>query len=266
MTPQQSNWTHLEFARALAVECGQLAAHQFRAGSARRKSDGSLVTKTDEEIDRLISTRLAAQFPTCAVLSEEQSTLYNPSDEYTWVVDPLDGTTNFARGFPIWGVSIGLLRHGVPLVGVVEFPLLGERFWAVAGEGAWRSGERITTSAQAQPNDEHFFMKCTRTDRVFTVTTPLKCRVMGSAAYHLCKIADGSALAGIEATPKVWDLAAAYLILVEAGGLILTSAGTAIFPLPAEQRDYGSRAFTTFAAANHSIMAHLQQNTSLRQP
>jgi myo-inositol-1(or 4)-monophosphatase len=264
MTPQPSNSSYLEFARALAAECSQVAANQFRSGTARRKSDGTLVTKTDEEIDRLISARLAARFPTHAVLSEEQSTLYDGVNEFTWIVDPLDGTTNFARGLPIWGVSIGLLQHGAPIVGVVDFPLIGECFWAIAGEGAWRSEDRITTSAELHPNDEHFLMKCTRTERIFVVSTPLKSRVMGSAAYHLCKIADGTALAGIEATPKVWDLAAAYLILVEAGGSIVTASGETIFPLPAEKRDYRVRAYTTFAAGNASLLAHLQKSTTRR--
>jgi len=263
---KQARHSYLEFARTLAVECGQLAAQQFRSGTARRKSDGSLVTKTDEAIDRLISARIGAHFPTHAILSEEQSTLYDGAAEFTWVVDPLDGTTNFARGLPIWGVSIALLQQGAPIVGVVEFPLIGECFWAVAGEGAWRSDVRIATSAEQHATDEHFLMKCTRTARLFAIATPLKSRVMGSATYHLCKIADGTALAGIEATPKVWDLAAAYLILVEAGGLIVTSSSEAIFPLPEERCDYRSRSFITFAAANAALLAHLQQSITARAP
>ena len=113
-----------------------------------------------------------------------------------------------------------------------------------------------TVEAYAR-DDEQFLMNCTRTDRLFQLATPLKSRIMGSAAYHICKVADGTALAGIEASPKVWDLAAAWLIVKEAGGAIMAVSGEAIFPLPAERRDYRTRSFVTLTAANPAIMQHL---------
>jgi myo-inositol-1(or 4)-monophosphatase len=248
----------LEFAAELASECGQIAAETFGLHSARRKSDGTLVTKTDEQIDRIISTRIGDAYADHAILSEEQATLYDPAYEFTWVVDPVDGTTNFTHGMPIWGVSIALLHCGRPVVGVLDFPLLHEQYRAALGRGAERSGERITTSEIVEPDDEQLIMKCTRTDRLYRLQTPLKSRIMGSAAYHLCKVADGTALAGIETTPKVWDLAAAYLIVTEAGGTVIASDGDTIFPLPPERRDYGARSFTTLSAANPAILQHLR--------
>lgn len=258
--------TYLDFARSLAAECGQVAVQQFRSNTARRKSDGSLVTTTDEEIDRLISRQIHGAYPAHAVLSEEQSTTYDPADEFTWVADPLDGTTNFARSMPAWGVSIALLHAGMPVVGVLDFPLLQERYTAVAGQGAWRAGSRLHTSPVTVADDQQILMKCTRTDTLFALRSPLKCRVMGSAAYHICKVADGSAVAGVEATPKVWDLAAAYLILVEAGGRIEAVDGTPLFPLPPERRDYRARAVAVFVAANQAIMEHVRQGAQPRQP
>jgi myo-inositol-1(or 4)-monophosphatase len=255
---------YLDFAAELASECGALAVETFGQHSARRKSDGTLVTKTDEAIDRLISTRVGDAFPDHAILSEEQSTLYDPADEFTWVVDPLDGTTNFANGLPIWGVSIALLHGGQPVVGVVDFPLLSEQYQAVLGGGATRGVERLASSSSTQASDEQFLMKCTRTDRMYQLATPLKSRIMGSAAYHICKIADGSALAGIETSPKVWDLAAAHLILAEAGGIIQTASGEAIFPLAAERREYGARSFITFSAANQTLLDHLRAAAKAR--
>lgn len=248
---------YLDFAAELAAECGALAVETFGQHTAQRKSDGTLVTKTDEAIDRLISTRIGDAFPQHAILSEEQTTTYDPAIEFTWVVDPLDGTTNFTNGLPIWGVSIALLQHGQPIVGVLDFPLLGEQYQAMLGGGATRGIERLATSSLAAPDDEQFLMKCTRTDRLYRLATPLKSRIMGSAAYHICKVADGTALAGIEASPKVWDLAAAWLIVKEAGGAILTASGEAIFPLAAEGRDYRTHAYITFTAANAAIMQHL---------
>jgi myo-inositol-1(or 4)-monophosphatase len=253
-----------EFAAGLAAECGQLAAASFGLHNARRKSDGTLVTKTDEQIDRLISVRIGNTFPGHAILSEEQATLYDPTFEFTWVVDPVDGTTNFTHGMPIWGVSIALLHSGRPVVGILDFPLLHEQFQAVLGQGATRSGEKISTSPVTEPDDEQLIMKCTRTDKLFDLRTPLKSRIMGSAAYHICKVADGTAVAGIETTPKVWDLAAAYLITSEAGGVVVAADGDPIFPLPPARSDYKARSITTITAANASMLQHVQAAMRVR--
>lgn len=265
MNPNSEYQPYLSFAAGLAAECGQLAAETFGLHNARRKSDGTLVTKTDEQIDRLISTRIGAVYPDHAILSEEQSTVYDPSDEYTWVVDPVDGTTNFAHGMPIWGVSIALLHCGRPVVGVLDFPLLHEQYQAAIGQGAWRSGERVVASPLTEVDDQQLIMKCTRTDRLYPMHTPLKSRIMGSAAYHLCKVADGTALAGVETTPKVWDLAAAFLIVQEAGAVIAAADGEPIFPLAAERCDYKTRSITTLCAANPAILQHLKSAMVVRE-
>jgi len=260
-----SHWTpYLDFAVALAAECSQYAVSQFRCHPAERKDDGSLVTATDRAIDRLISERIGHIYPGHAVLSEEQTTRYDADAEFTWVIDPIDGTTNFARGLPVWGVSIALLQHGQPVVGVVDFPLVGEQFTAVAAEGAWRSGDAIHTYTGDAIGDEQLLMKCTRTDRRLRINTKLKTRICGSAAYHLCKVADGTALAGIEATPKVWDFAAAWLIIVAAGGVITDWQQRPIFPLPAVSQEYGAAPTPLFVAANPAIMGQLLAGVTVR--
>jgi myo-inositol-1(or 4)-monophosphatase len=245
---------YLEFATALATECSEFAVSQFRLHPPRRKRDGTLVTETDIAIDRLISQRLAAAYPGHHVLSEEQITVYNADAEFTWVIDPIDGTTNFARGLPIWGVSVALLHNGDPIVGVVDFPLLQECFTAAAGSGAWRNCEPIQTYDGDRADDEQLLMKCTRTDQRLHMQTPLKSRICGSAAYHLCKVADGTALIGVETTPKVWDLAAATLVIVEAGGMVTDWRQEAVFPLAAISQEYVTSAMPVFAAANPAIM------------
>jgi myo-inositol-1(or 4)-monophosphatase len=252
---RMSKWIpYLEFATSLAVECSEYAVSQLRLHPPQRKRDGTLVTETDIAIDRMISHRLAATFPDHRVLSEEQITAYDAGAEFTWVIDPIDGTTNFARGLPIWGVSVALLHDGQPVAGVVDFPLMQERFTAAAGAGAWRSGEPIQTYDGETADDQQLLMKCTRTGKRLQMRTKLKSRICGSAAYHLCKVADGTALIGVEATPKVWDLAAAWLIVVEAGGVITTWQQEPIFPLAAVSKEYVAAATPVFAAANPAIM------------
>lgn len=247
-------FAYLDFAASLAAECSEFAVSQFRVHPAQRKRDGTLVTATDMAIDHIISQRLTEIFPHHRVLSEEQITAYDAGAEFTWVIDPIDGTTNFARGLPIWGVSIALLHDGLPVVGVVDFPLTQERFSATAGGGAWRSGERIQSYEGEHADDQQLLMKCTRTDKRMQMRTPLKSRVCGSAAYHLCKVADGTALIGVEATPKVWDLAAAWLILIEAGAVITTWQQKPVFPLAAINKEYVTAAMPVIAAANSAIL------------
>lgn len=250
----------VDFAVALAHEASAVAVSEFGASSARRKFDGTLVTQTDERIDRLVGERLGASFPDHAVLSEERDTWFEPGAPYSWVVDPLDGTTNFARGMPIWGISIALLAHGTPVLGVLEFPLLQEVFTAQRGAGAARNGLPIRTADVQEADDDQLLMKCTRTDERYQLHTPLKSRMLGSAAYSLCKVGDGTAVGCIEARPKVWDLAAAWLVVVEAGGVMTALDGRPIFPLPLQRIDYRSLPIPVLAAANPDLQAHLRSN------
>lgn len=255
---------YLDFAVSLAAECSEFAVSQFRLHPARRKRDGTLVTETDVAIDHMVSQRLTATFPGHRVLSEEQITAYDAGAEFTWVVDPIDGTTNFARGLPIWGISIALLHDGLPVVGVVDFPLTQERFTATAGGGAWRNGDRIQSYDGDHADDQQLLMKCTRTDKRMQMHTPLKSRVCGSAAYHLCKVADGTALIGVEATPKVWDLAAAWLIIVEAGGVVTTWRQAPVFPLAAISKEYVAAATPVIAAANPAILHEFSDGITIK--
>jgi myo-inositol-1(or 4)-monophosphatase len=248
----------LSFARALAEESAAYASSQIGLGGARRKIDGTLVTQTDEHIDRLISQRIHQHFPEHTVLSEEQTAIYDPLVAYTWVVDPLDGTTNFARGLPTWGVSIGLLVDGAPVMGVVNFPLLREEFTATLGNGAHRNGIAIHSGSEDPVDDEHLFMECTRSRKSVRFTLPLKSRMLGSAAYHLCKVADGSALAGSERTPMVWDIAAAGVILSEAGGVLQGTDGESVFPLPPRRLDYRGRPMPVLYAASAEKLAQVR--------
>lgn len=258
----------LQLAIDIAHEAATVALANFGFSTARRKYDGTLVTETDEAIDRLVTERLNEARPRDAVLSEEQSTLYDPVFARTWVIDPLDGTTNFARGLPIWGVSIGLLVNGAPVVGVLNFPVLGELFHATAGGGAFMNGTPIQTMASrlsgVAMEDDQVFLECTRTRRRYNLDLPFKSRIFGSAAYHLCKVAEGCAVGGVEATPKIWDIGAAALILEEAGGAILPFSGVPIFPLPALAFGYGAHSMPLVHAASRALAEQVIQRVTPR--
>lgn len=256
-TPEELRF-YARYATSLANDAGAIAVAQFGDSSARRKGDGTLVTQTDEQIDRFLNQRIQTDHPTHGLLSEEQNTLYDGSREFTWIVDPIDGTTNFARGLPVWGVSVALLWQGQPVVGVVFFSWLHEMFSAIRGHGAALNDEPIHCAPLRRPDDQHIFMVCTRTPKRLTIDAPLKLRMMGSATYHICKVAQGVAVGGAEATPKVWDLAAASLILSEAGGSMIPIVGAPLFPLDAQPANYAARSYPTLYACNAEMLAALR--------
>ena len=252
-------------ARQVVAEAAALLLASVGGAIASRKDDGTLVTQMDHAADEHITQTLQRAFPDHAILSEERNTRFDPSVRYTWVLDPLDGTTNFARGLTIWGVSLALLEWGEPVVGVLNFPSLREEFHARRDGGAWLNEQSIHTSDALMPDDQHFLMCCTRTARHFTVNTPLKPRIFGSTAYHLAALAHGAALATVEATPKLWDVAAALLILREAGGhYALLNDDQPLFPLPYAAREFNGLALPLLAAANQALLAELRRSITPR--
>ncbi len=223
------------------------------------------MTAADLAADRLITRLIRETFPADSILSEELNNDFDPQAEAVWIIDPLDGTTNFSLGLPFWGVSVARLAGGQPELGAVYFPMLDEMYSTQAGGGALRNGSPI----QVKPYDPHqpaaFFSCCTRTHRRYHVDLPYKTRILGSAAYSLCMVARGSALLAFEATPKIWDLAAGWLLVQEAGGVIETLTGSSPFP-PMAQSDFRKISFPTLAAADQSLAEQARRKIRPREP
>ncbi len=115
--------------RTWMYECGAIALRSFRNVVGHRKADKSWVTEADVEIERGLVERITARYPEHGILGEEQ-TRQGLDREFLWALDPLDGTALFVAGLPTWGISAGLLRHGVPYFGMIYFPLLEDCYWA----------------------------------------------------------------------------------------------------------------------------------------
>ncbi|MBB3189190.1 inositol monophosphatase family protein [Halomonas cerina] len=225
MTPEQ----RLEIAVDIAQEAGQLIrkAREQQAFGHRFKDGQELVTDTDVEVDTLIGQRLENAFPGEARLSEElapdQSELAETAS--LWVVDPIDGTVNFAHGLRHVAVSIGWIEGGTARAGVVHAPFLDETYTGLAGKGAWCNGERLQTSQTRQlthclvgtgfPQRRDSRLPLMR--RLQAVLTHCQdVRRNGSAALDLCDVARGRLDAYYESVSP-WDFAAGWLIAREAG-------------------------------------------------
>ena len=224
---------------AIAREAGALLMQYFDQGlKIEYKGDADLVTAADRASEVLIRERVSKQFPSHDVLGEEQG-LKDSGSEYRWYVDPLDGTTNFAHGYPVFAVSMGLehrSRDGdARIAGVVYDPTRDELFTAEKGSGALLNGKPIHVSKAAQlkecllgtgfpshkrhknPNIFFYHQITLKTHGV---------RRAGSAALDLCNVACGRFDGFWEFNLNPWDTAAGALIVEEAGGRITRFDGS----------------------------------------
>jgi myo-inositol-1(or 4)-monophosphatase len=254
-----------EAAAGFARRAGELLLGYFRRENlvSSLKNDYSVVTEADVAADRLLAGLLRERFPDDAILSEELRPDWISGSRSTWIVDPLDGTTNFSLGVEHWGVSIGRCRDGVPDVGVLAFPALGELYVSSRGGGATLNGATIRTRVPSSSHPIGMLACCSRTPRFHHVNLPLKMRVYGAAAYTLACVARGSAAVGMETRPKVWDLAAGWCLVEEAGGVIATMDGSRPFPLSSDT-DYASASFPVLAAASADLAAQANEHIERR--
>jgi len=252
-------WTTvLEFSQTISVRVGKQLMEDFGQVQATHKADGSLVTRADKWADREIRDALAANFSGYGILTEEGEQVF-PDKEWCWVIDPLDGTTNFTRGIPIWSISLGLLYRGIPVFGYVYLPPVNEvfhGFWPgtsglTTPTGVFRNHHPIHTTQDA-PSSNHFFNLCSRSTGVMQTNFPCKIRMLGAASYNFLTVANGAVLGCMEATPKVWDISASWPIVQAAGG-VWVSLGSEPFPL-LPGTDYGDRSFPSFIVARKELV------------
>jgi len=184
--------------------------------SASNKSDGSLITSCDLWSDKTIVDGLASIAPNEGVLSEEGDKLIPKTDAY-WIVDPLDGTTNFAAGIPYWSISVARFVEGKPQSSFLIIPTLKKKFVSIKGQGVWLNNERI--DADKNNNNSECVSLCSRSIKILQKNPnsifPGKIRLLGVSSLNLTSVAMGQTFGAIESTPKIWDIAAAWLLLEE---------------------------------------------------
>lgn len=225
-----------ELAVDVAREAGALARTRRREGvrlAATKSSLADIVTEADREVEALIRSRLAAARPDDGFLGEESDAASGVSG-ITWVVDPIDGTVNYAAGIPAYNVSIAAVRGTADpvtwehLAGAVFAPALDEMFSATAGEGAWLDGARLTVSSETPAGallaTGFGYDPATHDGDIATVrrVMPLArdLRRMGAAALDLAYVAAGRLDGYFERGLKPWDFAAGSLLVREAGGIV----------------------------------------------
>lgn len=249
--------TTFEFATKLAKEASEIMLASFNSKDLQItiKDDNSIVTEVDKATDRLIRNRITAKYPEDYLLSEESNPEYTnriTQNQYTWIIDPLDGTSNYSLGLPHWGVLITRLKNGYPEFTVQYFPFIHELYQAQIGKGAFLNGKQIHVQRNPNARPYTIFTCCSRAHKKYNITIPYKMRILGSAAYSFCLISRGSAIVAFEATPKIWDIAGAWLLVREAGGKIGTYHQENPFPLKSDM-EYAHHSFPTLAASTQKL-------------
>ena len=227
----------------LALLGGRIALEHLRRPALRRKADGSVLTDVDEAIQERLCGEIRAAFPRDGILAEEGGVAStwpaHPRD--WWVVDPLDGTANFALGIPGFSISVGILRNGMPLAGAVYDPIADWLYTACAGHGAWVNGRRLTLSPRSLSAHSYVAIRTPYPGEVpaFVLRwlTQYRLRRFGSTAVQLCYVASGALALVHDQRAMLWDIAGAAPILLEAGGTLTAPDGSSLFPLdPARYR------------------------------
>ena len=223
----------LELACAAAVAAGELAMSHFGAGRASwYKGPGQVVTEADLAVDALLHDTLRHARPGYGWLSEERvDDRSRTRCARTWVVDPIDGTRAFAEGVPQFAISVALVERGAPLLGVVLNPATAERFEASRGGGAWLNGLRLEVSSCTDLAGAALLSSRTEMKRRHwpDMIPEAAFTTIGSLAYKLALIAAGrfDGLVSLRASHD-WDIAAAQLLVSEAGGCLTDAAGRTI--------------------------------------
>jgi len=212
-----------DFCRALARDAGKLAHRAFGTSTTTLKGRHDVVTEMDREVERYIRSAIASRYPHDAVIGEEEG---GGGGDRLWLIDPIDGTANYARGLPRYCVSIGYLEHGVPTLGAIYDPSHDWLYSGARGEGAWLDGVRLAVSPVAEMTAAT--VECGwSTRRPAAAYVDLLARVLdaggairraGSGALGLADVAAGRVEAYAELHINAWDCAAGIVLVREAGG------------------------------------------------
>jgi myo-inositol-1(or 4)-monophosphatase len=233
----------LQIAKKLAHDAGKLALEYQDHGFKIESKEGiDIVTEADKACEALIIKTIQHNFPDHAILSEESGSIGDPKAEYKWIIDPIDGTMNFAHGLPFYCVSIAVVHRGLPIIGVVEAPALKQVFWAQKGKGAFKGMNtpiRVSRTSDMKKSMIGMGFPYERNTPATDMSYKLmaeshkegrQVRRIGSAALECSYMAAGAIDAFWHYNLKPWDFAAAKIILEEAGGVMTDMDGQMLMP------------------------------------
>jgi len=240
----------LEFAVGTARQAGELTRHYFQTDfQIDIKADSSPVTIADRESEQLMRRLIAEKYPTHSILGEEYGET-NPGSSHRWILDPIDGTFSFVRGVPLYGVMMGLEIEGQAVLGVVNFPALGEIVYAAQGQGCFLNGKPTHVSTVSQLSDALVVsgnVPKGADGPFWRIYQQAKAFRGWSDCYAHTLVATGRAEIALDPEMNLWDNAALLPILLEAGGTFTDYQGQTTI--------YGESAISTNGLLFEQVMA-----------
>jgi len=204
---------------------------------SQKNDQSNIVTEADLAIENFILKELKNKFPSHNFLAEESGFINNNSN-YTWIIDPLDGTSNFASRIPWFGIIVTLLKNENPLLVGIKLPMQNELYWGIEGKGAFLNGNRIFVSNETDLKNVlfsyciDFSLDVDKTNYETRIIGKLVQKIRNlrctNSVTDFCYVADGRLGGCINQTTKIWDIAGPYLLIKEAGGIITDHVGNKI--------------------------------------
>lgn len=228
----------LLIAERAAREAGALLSDNFgKLLTIEQKADQSLVTDIDKKAEKIVVDIIRSVWPGHTIIGEE-SGRSQTNGEYTWVIDPIDGTHNYIRGMKNFGVSIGIIRGREFIAGVIYLPCEDALYKAELGSGCFRNNERIHVTQFSKANectllfDSGFKIGYAEKIEVLKKVAPqmFNVRMFGASVRNLTYVAEGVADVLLEFDDKLWDFAAGIALVKEAGGMVTDFDGNALTP------------------------------------
>lgn len=212
--------SRLDVAVRAAVSAGDKAASIKHSAAQERKSNGSIVTEADREAEKIVRQNLN-EFYSYPILGEEEGGDVDMADTY-WVVDPIDGTRNFANQQPLYGTAVALVEDNEPVVGVFYMPDLEYLFYAVEGDGAYRNGTKIQVSEETSVSDAYYTISGIGRTELHSNVSKLNRWVqqVGCALMSESWIASGWSDVGVFGAFAPWDVAVGVILIREADGVV----------------------------------------------
>lgn len=256
----------LETAIVAARLAGQRAMEEINFIKASIKNPGELVTQADARCQQIIIDRIKENYPDHGFIAEEgeHNKMFKQPPRGTepiwWVIDPIDGTNNFAHQVPLFAISIAALSEGVPVVGVIFEPATDSMFTAVKGGEAQLNSRRILAGEEEMNEfssvglDSHFECSEGVPGWACEIIQQTRFRNLGTTAVQIAYVAKGSLVATIINTPKLWDIAAGAIIAEAAGAVVTSWQGQQIFPIDLDS--YEGQEFQT-VVANKKVHGHI---------
>lgn len=245
--------------RHWAVEAGKIALSRPADQSVDLKSDLTPVTEMDRRLEAFLLEQIDRHYPGHGVLAEEGSS--RAGSEFTWIIDPLDGTRAYASGLPIWGISIGVFHRDEPYAGVFYMPVTGDIFWG-SREEAFHNDHRLVPRPSVPFHSPlAFFLVPSNAHRHFEISFP-RIRSLGSAAAHLAYVAHGAATAAVTRRIRIWDMAAVLPYLGLSQTRLVYLDGT---PFQPADLIHGEIARQPLIAAHASILDQVRACVRLKE-